>query len=34
MRSLVVLTILVAGALVIRSRSRGEVWHVADEQPT
>lgn len=34
MRRLVVLTILVAGVLVIRSRSRGEVWHVAPEQPT
>jgi hypothetical protein len=30
----VVLAILVAGVLVIRSRTRVEVWHVAADQPT
>ncbi len=28
------LAILVAGALIIRSRNRVEVWHVAADQPS
>jgi len=33
-RLFVVLAIVVAGALVIRSRNRIEVWHVAADQPS
>jgi hypothetical protein len=33
MRILVVLVLLVAGALIVRSRGRVEVWHVAADQP-
>jgi hypothetical protein len=30
----VVLAVVVAGALIIRSRSRVEVWHAAADQPS
>jgi hypothetical protein len=33
MRFLVVLAFLAVGVLIVRSRSRVEVWHVAADQP-
>jgi hypothetical protein len=33
-RLFVVLAVLVAGVLIIRSRNRVEVWHVAADQPS
>jgi hypothetical protein len=31
---LVVLAVIVASGLIIRSRKRVEVWHVAEDQPS
>jgi hypothetical protein len=33
-RFVVVLAVLAAGLLIIRSRNRVEVWHVAADQPS
>jgi hypothetical protein len=33
-RVFVVLAVVFAGALIIRSRNRVEVWHVAADQPS